>query len=109
MPDTFTIAVLSGTLVVLILLMKIKAPFLVYDEGFAVFNAVRVMEGDVPHRDFWAIYECEHCGAIEKDVASYDDSYFHDSVIPKMKCKACGEIGKDYVPLSPKYDDSEVI
>jgi 4-amino-4-deoxy-L-arabinose transferase-like glycosyltransferase len=32
-----------------------KTPFN-YDEGFAVFNATRVMDGDVPYRDFWAIY-----------------------------------------------------
>jgi len=28
----------------------------VYDEGLAVFGAVRVLQGDVPHRDFWTLY-----------------------------------------------------
>jgi hypothetical protein len=40
----------------LILLTPIKTQFYYYDEGFAVFNATRVMKGDVPYRDFWAIY-----------------------------------------------------
>lgn len=42
-------------------------------------------------RDFWADYECEHCGHIEKDSSGYDDANFHDNVIPNMKCKECGE------------------
>lgn len=40
----------------IILLIPIKTPFNAYDEGFTVFNATRVMNGDVPYRDFWAIY-----------------------------------------------------
>jgi hypothetical protein len=42
--------------ILLVLLAPIKTPFYYYDEGFAVFNATRVMDGDVPYRDFWAIY-----------------------------------------------------
>ena len=41
-------------------------------------------------RDFTADYECEHCGFIEKDSYGYDDSNFHNNVIPKMKCDECG-------------------
>ena len=34
-------------------------------------------------RDFYALYECEHCGfTIEK--YGYDDTNFHQNVIPKM-------------------------
>jgi hypothetical protein len=40
----------------LILLIPIKTPFSIYDEGFAVFNATRIMNGDIPYKDFWAIY-----------------------------------------------------
>lgn len=40
-------------------------------------------------RDFTAIYVCEHCGATKKD-SGYDDAYFHQQVIPAMKCEACG-------------------
>jgi len=28
----------------------------IYDEGFAVYGAERILDGDVPYRDFWAIY-----------------------------------------------------
>jgi ribosomal protein L37AE/L43A len=41
-------------------------------------------------RDFTAIYECEHCGATETGYG-YDDSNFHENVIPAMKCKVCGK------------------
>ena len=41
-------------------------------------------------RDFQAIYECEHCGYAEKSDG-YDDSNFHNNIIPNMKCKNCGK------------------
>jgi transcription elongation factor Elf1 len=41
-------------------------------------------------RDFTAIYECQFCGHI-KSGSGYDDSYFHNSVIPDMKCEKCGK------------------
>jgi len=28
----------------------------VYDEGLIVFGAQRVLEGDIPYRDFWTLY-----------------------------------------------------
>lgn len=56
-------------------------------------------------RDFTAIYECEHCGFTYKG-SGYDDSYFHNFVIPQMKCPQCGEIAaSDYRPLETKYPD----
>jgi transcription elongation factor Elf1 len=56
-------------------------------------------------RDFTAIYECEHCGAEQKD-SGYDDSFFHSEVIPKMACKSCGKTASaDYRPLATKYAD----
>ena len=42
-------------------------------------------------RDFRADYECEFCGHIEKDQRGYDDSNFHNNVIPNMVCKSCGK------------------
>ena len=42
-------------------------------------------------RDFEATYECEFCGNEEKDGRGYDDSNFHNNVIPNMKCKECGK------------------
>ncbi len=57
-------------------------------------------------RDFRADYECEHCGNIEENQSGYDDSYFHNEVIPKMKCKECGKTaGDEYRPLATKYPE----
>ena len=56
-------------------------------------------------RDFWAVYECEHCGNEQKN-SGYDDTNFHENVIPKMKCKACGKSSPDnYKPLTTKYPE----
>jgi hypothetical protein len=43
-------------LLLLYLFMPIRTPLNFYDEGFAVFNPVRVLNGELPYRDFWAIY-----------------------------------------------------
>lgn len=60
-------------------------------------------------RDFTAIFECEHCGNEFKSDG-YDDSYFHQNVIPNMKCSACGKkSGDDYRPLTTKYPDGQTI
>ena len=60
-------------------------------------------------RDFMAIYVCEHCGE-EKKGSGYDDSYFHQNVIPNMKCGSCGEkADKNYRPLATKYPDTQII
>ena len=57
-------------------------------------------------RDFWAIYECEHCGHETDKKSGYDDSYFHIEVIPKMKCDKCGKTAsEEYRPLQTKYPD----
>jgi len=42
------------------------------------------------NNDFWAVYECEHCGYITDEIAGYDDVNFHKNVIPNMECKKCG-------------------
>lgn len=60
-------------------------------------------------RDFRADYECEHCGHIEEDRFGYDDAYFHQNVIPKMKCKKCGKTAENYRPLTTKYPDGQVV
>lgn len=57
-------------------------------------------------RDFTAVMECEHCGGEEINRNGYDDSFYHQKVIPAMECKACGEsAAEDYRPLSTKYAD----
>ena len=56
-------------------------------------------------RDFTALYECEHCG-YEKEGSGYDDKYFHNEVIPNMKCEKCGKGKSDnYIPKATKYPD----
>jgi len=60
-------------------------------------------------RDFTAIYICEHCGHKEEGYG-YDDTYFHQQVIPKMICIKCGKIASDnYRPLTTKYSDGMII
>jgi transcription elongation factor Elf1 len=46
-------------------------------------------------RDFSAIYECEGCGNVEISDGGYDDRYYHDNVIPNMKCGSCGKSRND--------------
>lgn len=54
-------------------------------------------------RDFYAIYECEHCGHTEKG-SGYDDDNFHQNVIPKMKCEKCGKTAdENYQPRITKH------
>ncbi len=56
-------------------------------------------------RDFTAVYRCEHC-KDEHEGYGYDDSNFHNNVIPKMKCKKCGKTADEsYSPLTTKYHD----
>lgn len=45
-------------------------------------------------RDFTGIYVCDGCG-LEVTGYGYDDAYFHESVIPAMKCGGCGAVGND--------------
>jgi len=60
-------------------------------------------------RDFTAVYECEHCGHT-KTASGYDDAFFHNSVIPAMKCEECGkEAGDDYRALATKYPEGQQV
>lgn len=60
-------------------------------------------------RDFYAIYECEHCGHEHKG-SGYDDTHFHQNVIPRMPCQACGKIaGENYRALATKYPADAVV
>ena len=42
-------------------------------------------------RDFVAMMKCEFCGHQHKDNSGYDDSYYHQNVIPNQTCKSCGK------------------
>lgn len=58
-------------------------------------------------RDFTAIYECEHCDHTTEG-GGYDDTNFHQNVIPKMTCPKCEKTaGDDYRALTTKYPDGE--
>ena len=60
-------------------------------------------------RDFYAIYECEHCG-FTKQGSGYDDDNFHQNVIPQMKCEKCDKTAdENYKPLNTKYSAHEVV
>lgn len=56
-------------------------------------------------RDFRAVYECEHCGTT-KEGHGYDDTNFHENVIPEMICSKCNKkASEDYIPIGTKYPD----
>lgn len=56
-------------------------------------------------RDFTAVFECEWCGYQLRDHG-YDDSNFHQNVVPKMRCPKCGELASPhYHPRETKYPD----
>lgn len=45
---------------------------------------------DQIRNDIFGTLKCEHCGASQK-FTGYDDDYYHQNVIPKIACKACGK------------------
>jgi len=58
-------------------------------------------------RDFTAVYICEYCGETDIKGRGYDDANFHQNVIPKMKCKSCGQAADmaNYRPMTTKYPE----
>lgn len=60
-------------------------------------------------RDFFAIYECEHCGYTHTGFG-YDDSNFHNNVIPAMKCPNYNKSADAfYRPLAPRHPDDQTV
>lgn len=60
-------------------------------------------------RDFSAIMECEFCNHTQTNNSGYDDSYYHENVIPNMKCLSCSKStvseGGTIEPRQTKYPD----
>lgn len=60
-------------------------------------------------RDFTAIYECENCGHTQEGNG-YDDRNFHENVVPRMVCPACGaNAPKSYRPLATLYEEGQEV
>jgi len=72
-------------LLILILFIPIKSYFNFYDEGFAVFNATRLLNGEAPYRDFWAIYPPGQlyilAGVFKLFGVSLDASRVYDTLV----------------------------
>ena len=60
-------------------------------------------------RDFSATLKCESCEQEQELTSGYDDVYYHNEVLPNIKCKSCGEstnsAGKEINPKTPKYPE----
>lgn len=39
---------------------------------------------------FLADLICEYCGNVKINVLGYDDDFFHEKIMPIMKCEKCG-------------------
>ena len=64
---------------------------------------------DQHRRDFRAIYECEHCGETHHG-SGYDDTNFHQNVVPAMKCTNCDKTADGtYRPLATKYPEGQSV
>lgn len=63
-------------------------------------------------RDFTAEFICEGCNEVAI-LSGYDDSYFHQSVIPDIKCKKCNESANslkvEIRPLATRYSDNMIV
>lgn len=46
-------------------------------------------------RDFDAVIQCEGCGNKQELEGGYDDRYFHDNVVPIIKCEVCDKSRND--------------
>ena len=60
-------------------------------------------------RDFQAIFKCGHCGH-EEQKGGYDDTHYHNNVVPDMDCGDCGKkAGDDFRPRHPVHPDSATV
>ena len=65
---------------------------------------------DKMRNDFWADYECEHCGYKLDDKSGYSDDHYFDKVIPNAICPNCnksssGETKEEQIARHKKEKD----
>lgn len=61
-------------------------------------------------RDFSAVLVCEHCEATQELKSGYDDTHYHENVIPVIKCAVCGKTASsDYEPQATKYPEDLIV
>jgi hypothetical protein len=64
-------------------------------------------------RDFSALMKCEFCNEESKLHGGYDDRYYHDNVIPNMKCGKClkstSSEGGEITRTATKYSDNQIV
>lgn len=57
---------------------------------------MKLYEKTWQHRyDFDGVLQCEFCGMFQTLKHGYDDSNFHNNVIPAIKCLACDKRSTD--------------
>ena len=60
------------------------------------------------NNDFWATVSCEHCGAVVTNWSGYEDTNYHQNVMPKFHCKECGQNrAGETKALTPKQVDRD--
>lgn len=53
---------------------------------------MRILELLTEYRNhFTATLFCEHCNSKQKLLNGYHDSNYHNKVLPKIYCRACGK------------------
>ena len=54
--------------------------------------------------DFWEDSRCEHCGKEFFDKRGYNDTNYHQNVIPKLPCPSCGKNSEQSDDFRSWYD-----
>ena len=52
---------------------------------------LRIVSENSYSRDYYADFECEHCGHKSNHVPCYDDANFDNNVIPNALCPKCNK------------------
>lgn len=68
---------------------------------------------DWNRRDFSATLQCESCEHKQTQTGCYDDFFYHNNVIPDIKCKNCDksskDLGSELEQTKLKYSPSQII